>query len=65
LARWILGERKTRKVLTGLRRLLEPGGKTKFCSHWGDIATQEAVFRVDESVILIERYFERCIKNVK
>jgi len=29
------------------------------------MATQEALFRVDESVILIERYCDICIKKVK
>jgi hypothetical protein len=37
--------------------LVEPRGKPKFCAHCGDIATQEALFKVDGSVILIERYF--------
>jgi len=63
--RWILGERKTKKVLTAVRPLVEPRGKAKFCAHRGNIATQEALFRVDESVILIERYCDRCINNVK
>lgn len=61
----ILGECKTKKVLTAVRPLLEPRGKAKFCAHCGDIATQKAVFRVDESVTLIERYCDICIKNVK
>ena len=60
-----LGECNTKKVLTTVRPLIEPRGKAKFCAHCGDIATQEALFSVNESVILIERYCERCTKNVK
>jgi hypothetical protein len=54
-----------KKVLTRVRPLTEPRGKAKFCAHCGDPATQEALFRVDESVVLIERYCDRCVKNVK
>jgi hypothetical protein len=54
-----------KKVLTTIRSLAEQGGKAKFCGHCGHMATQEALFRVDESVILIERYCDTCIQNVK
>jgi len=57
----ILGECQTKKVLTTIRPLAEQGGKAKFCGHCGHMATQEALFRVDESVILIERYCDTCI----
>lgn len=59
------GEGKMKKVLTIVRPLTEPRGKAKFCAHCGDPATQEALFRVDESVMLIERYCDRCVKDVK
>ena len=60
-----MGECNTKKVLTTIKPLAEPRGKAKFCAHCGDIATQEALFRVDESVTVIERYCDRYIKNVK
>jgi flavoprotein len=65
LRRWILGEDKMKKVLTTVRPLVEQGGKAKFCVHCGHTATQEALFKVDESVILLERYCDTCIKIVK
>ena len=61
----MLGERKTKKVLTTIKPSVEPRGKAKFCTHCGNIATQEALFKVNESVILIERYCDECISNVK
>ena len=60
-----LGERNTKKVLTTIKPSVEPRGKAKFCAHCGNIATQEALFKVNESVILIERYCDKCISNVK
>jgi len=54
-----------KKVLTTVRPLVEQGGKAKFCVHCGHTATQEALFKVDESVILLERYCDTCIKIVK
>jgi len=51
--------------LTAVRPLVKPRGKAKYCAYCGDIATQEALFRVNESATLIERYYDRCIKNVK
>jgi hypothetical protein len=51
--------------LTTIKPLVEPRGKAKFCAHCGNIATQEALFKVNESVILIERYCDKCINNVK
>jgi hypothetical protein len=61
----ILGEPKMKKVLIVVRPSGKSRGKAKFCTHCGEIATQEALFSVDESVILIERYCDVCIKNVK
>jgi len=53
------------KVLTSIRPLAEPRGRAKFCAHCGHMATQEAWFRVDESVIVTERDCDICINNVK
>ena len=53
-----------KKVLTAVRPLIDPKGKAKYCTHCGDIATQEALFKVDESAILIERYCDNCIKSI-
>jgi hypothetical protein len=54
-----------KKILTRVRPLVEQGGKTKFCVHCGHTATQEALFKVDENVIILERYCDTCIKNVQ
>jgi hypothetical protein len=59
------GERKTKKVLTTIKPLVEPRRKAKFCAHCGNVATQEALFKVDEDITLIERYCDKCIRNVK
>jgi hypothetical protein len=53
------------KRLISLRPFTEHRGKTKFCAHCGNIATQEALFEVDRDVTLIEKYCDICIKNVK
>jgi hypothetical protein len=54
------------KRLTSLRPFAEHKGKTKFCAHCGNVATQEALFKVDdESITLIERYCDICAKKVK
>ena len=53
------------KRLTSLRPFTEHRGKTKFCAHCGNIATQEAFFEVDGGATLIEKYCDICIKNVK
>jgi len=54
-----------KKILTRVRPLVEQGGKAKFCVHCGHTATQEALFKVDENVIILERYCDTCIKNVQ
>ena len=53
------------KRLISLRPFTENRGKTKFCAHCANIATQEALFEVDGGVTLIEKYCDNCIKNVK
>ena len=61
----MIGERRTKKVFTTIKPLVEPRRKANFCAHCGNIATQDALFKVNESVILIERYCDKCISNVK
>jgi len=50
--------------LTSVRPLVEPRGKAKFCAECGEIATQEALVRVDDESVIIERYCDRGTKNV-
>jgi hypothetical protein len=52
------------KRLTAVRPFVEHRGKAKFCAHCGNVATQEALFEVDE-VSLIERYCDICVKKIK
>ncbi|MDP9288959.1 MAG: hypothetical protein M3P08_12280 [Thermoproteota archaeon] len=54
-----------KKVLTSVRPFIQSGVKPKFCADCGTLAAQEALFRVDESATVIEKYCDRCIKNVK
>jgi len=51
------------KRLTSLGPFVKHKGKTKFCAHCG--TTQEALFKVDEDITLMERYCDVCAKNVK
>jgi len=51
-------------VLTSVRSFIQSGAKPKFCADCDSLATQEALFMIDESATLIERYCDRCIKNV-
>jgi len=53
------------KKLTALRPFTKRKGKPKFCAHCGSVATQEALFEVDEGVTLIERYCDICVKKVE
>ena len=53
------------KKLTSLRPFDVHKGKTKFCAHCGNVATQEALFEVDGDIALIERYCDICVKKVK
>jgi hypothetical protein len=53
------------KRLTSLRPFTEHKGKPKFCAHCGNVATQEALFKVDDGITLIERYCDICAKKVK
>jgi hypothetical protein len=48
-----------------VRPFIQSGVKPKFCADCGNLATQEALFRVDEIATVIEKYCDGCIKNVK
>jgi hypothetical protein len=50
------------KRLTSLRPFTEHRDKTKFCAYCGNIATQEASFKVD-GASLIEKYCYLCKEN--
>jgi hypothetical protein len=52
------------KRLISLRPFTEHRGKTKFCAHCGNVATQEALFEV-EGASLIEKYCDICVKKIK
>ena len=51
-------------MLTALRPFALHKGKTIFCAHCGNVATQEALFAVDEDITLIERYNDICSRKV-
>jgi hypothetical protein len=51
-------------MLTSLRPFAVHKGKTIFCAHCGYVATQEALFTVDEDINLIERYYDICARKV-
>ncbi|MGC1931396.1 MAG: hypothetical protein WA667_20685 [Candidatus Nitrosopolaris sp.] len=57
-------ENQMEKRLTSLRPFNEHRGKTKFCAHCGNVATQEALFEV-EGASLIEKYCDLCVKKIK
>ena len=57
-------ENQMEKRLTSLRPINEHRDKTKFCAHCGDVATQEAFFKV-EGASLIEKYCDICVKKIK
>ncbi|MGB8935438.1 MAG: hypothetical protein WCC17_10080 [Candidatus Nitrosopolaris sp.] len=57
-------ENQMEKRLTSLRPFDEHRGKTKFCAHCGNVATQEALFEV-EGASLIEKYCDICVKKIK
>ncbi|MGB6528942.1 MAG: hypothetical protein WBF33_12620, partial [Candidatus Nitrosopolaris sp.] len=57
-------ENQMEKRLTSLRPFNEHRGKTKFCAHCGNVATQEALFEV-EGASLIEKYCDICVKKIK
>jgi len=52
------------KRLTSLRPITEHTDKTKFCANCGNVATQEAFFKV-EGASLIEKYCDICVKKLK
>ena len=57
-------ENQVQKRLTSLRPFSEHRGKTKFCAHCGNVATQEALFEV-EGARLIEKYCDICVEKIK
>jgi hypothetical protein len=57
-------ENQMEKRLTSLRPFTGHRDKTKFCAHCGNVATQEALFKVDESS-LIEKYCDICVKKIR
>ena len=57
-------ENQTEKKLTSLRPITEHRDKTIFCAHCGNVATQEAFFKV-EGASLIEKYCDICVKKLK
>ena len=57
-------ENQMEKRFTSLRPFTEHRGKTKFCAHCGNVATQEALFEV-EGASLIEKYCDICVKKIK
>jgi hypothetical protein len=57
-------ENQVEKRLKSLRHFTGYRGKTKFCTHCGRIATQEALFEVD-GASLIEKYCDICVKKIK
>jgi len=50
--------------LTSLRPITEHRDKTQFCANCGNVATQEALFKV-EGASLIEKYCDICVKKIK
>jgi hypothetical protein len=58
---------KMEKVFTSLRPFTDVRhkGKIKFCVSCGNLATVEALFRVGDGVISIERYCDECSKKVR
>jgi len=57
-------ENQVQKRLTSLRPFTKHRDKTKFCALCGNIATQEALFKVD-GASLIEKYCDVCVKKIK
>jgi hypothetical protein len=57
-------ENQLEKRLTLLRPITEHRDKTKFCALCGNVATQEAFFKV-EGASLIEKYCDICVKKIK
>jgi hypothetical protein len=42
-----------------------PNSKPKSCVTCGITATQEALFDVGDGIILVEKYCDTCVKNMK
>ena len=56
--------RKSNGMRLTPRPFNEHRGKTKFCVHCGNVATQEGLFEVD-GASLIEKYCDICVKKIK
>jgi hypothetical protein len=50
------------KNFSSIRAFVDVGGKAKFCVSCGNMATQEALFSVD-GTMLIEKYCDSCAKK--
>jgi hypothetical protein len=57
-------ENQMEKRLTSLRPFTAHRDETKFCAQCGNVATQEALFKV-EGACLIEKYCDICVKKIK
>jgi hypothetical protein len=54
-----------KKVFSSLRSFDDVGRNPKFCVTCGNVATKEALFNVDDA-ILLEKYWDTCAeKEVK
>jgi hypothetical protein len=51
-----------KKIFSSLRPLVGVDGKSKFCINCGNVATQEALFKV-EGAMLAEKYCDTCAKK--
>ncbi|CAN5230613.1 hypothetical protein BH18THE2_BH18THE2_19930 [soil metagenome] len=60
IGRW----NKLEKNFISLRSFVEPKGKVKFCATCGSIATKEALFDVGGGITLIEKYCDKCAKDL-
>ena len=57
-------ENQLEKRLKSLRPFTEHRGEKKFCVDCSNVATQEAIFKVD-GASLIEKYCDICVKKIK
>jgi hypothetical protein len=51
-----------KKIFSLLRPLVGVEGKSKFCINCGNVATQEALFKV-EGAMLAEKYCDKCAET--
>ncbi|MGC1929833.1 MAG: hypothetical protein WA667_12720 [Candidatus Nitrosopolaris sp.] len=57
-------ENQMEKRLTSIRPFTDHRGKTKFCAHCGNVATQEPLFELD-GASLLDKYCDICVKKIK